>query len=182
MIGIEELLSTIPAVTAVHGAGRGTMYLYAGEVEWALERVLAKSEDRGGCWWWTGYRRNGYGSISIRDSEVYIHALVCSAVHGPAPRESEVLHKCDAKPCWNPGHLRHGTHLENVQDAIGKGRAVMPPRASGVLNPKARLSDVDIADIRRAWEEDRPEQRVLAAAYGVSQSTIWRYVHRRVRV
>jgi hypothetical protein len=33
------------------------------------------------------------------------------------------MHSCDFRRCWNPEHLSLGTHAENMQDMIRKGRA-----------------------------------------------------------
>jgi hypothetical protein len=166
----------IPAVVEVAG-----MSLSPGEVLWALERMQRKTELRGECFWWTGYRKNGYGCLSVRNRPVYMHQLACSAAHGPVPNGWDVRHSCDNRPCWNPNHLQAGTRAENVADAWARGRAVPPPRVTGMAQGLARLTDAQVAEIRQIAAAGTASQYEIAAAYGCSQSTVWRLIHQQVR-
>ena len=163
----------------VKGAGKSRMSLCIDELVWHLQRMEAKSEVRCGCWVWAGYQRNGYGSISVRDSNVYIHALSFAIAHGELGEGNNVVrHSCDTRRCWNPAHLIAGTQLDNVHDAQERGRFVNPPKTVGIDNHLAVLTDVQVREIRSRVGE---KQRDLAAAYGCSQSTIWRLRHGIVR-
>lgn len=167
----------IPALVDVAG-----MRLSSGEVVWAIERMEAKSEKSGDCWEWTGYRKNGYGSLSIRNHAVYMHQLSCSTAHGAIPDGWEACHSCDFRPCWNPAHLSARTKADNIADMRAKGRAVNPPRVTGLRQHLARLTDEEVSEIRRIWDAGAARQREIAAAYGCSQSTVGRIVNGQVRV
>lgn len=183
-LDIDVVIQTfggLPATTVVHGTGRGAMTLGPEHLLWAFERAAAKTEVRGECWWWTGYCRNGYGCLSIRNAGVYLHVLSCALAHGAIPPGHEVLHGCDNRPCWLPSHLRAGTRTENVRDMWAKQRAVAPPRMTGVAQHLATLTDDEIAEIRQIGAGPAT-QREIAAAYGCSQSTIWRLLNGKVRV
>lgn len=163
----------------VKGAGKTRMSLCIDELIWHLQRMEAKSEIHGECWVWTGYERNGYGSISVRDSNVYIHALSFAIAHGDLAEGNDVVrHSCDTRRCWNPAHLLEGTQLDNVHDAQERGRFVNPPKMAGINNHLAVLTDEQVREIRSRVGE---KQRDLAAEYGCSQSTIWRLRHQLVR-
>lgn len=167
----------VPDRVVVSGAGRGHFVISPGEVLWALERSTRISTVAEGCWLFEGYTRNGYGSLSIRNSLVYLHRLSFAISSGGAEAPEDVCHTCDVRRCWSPGHLFAGSRMENVRDAWAKGRATKPPRIAGERHPKAVLSDEDVAAIRAST---RP-QRELAAAFDCSQSTIWRLRHGVVR-
>lgn len=172
----------IQSCTEVHGAGRGLLRLSAGEVMWALERMSAGTEWRGECWGWTGYLRNGYGTISIRNSPVYMHSLTLAIALGRLPSGYEACHTCDYRPCWRPTHLFAGTRRMNIMDARSKGRMPNPPRVTGARHQKATLTDSEVDEIRALWAAGVADQRALAAAYGVSQSTVWRFIHHATRI
>lgn len=63
----------------------------------------------------------GYGYIRCDGKSYYIHRLIyermiCSEV------PEVVMHTCDNPKCWNPKHLEGGTHQDNVNDKMQKGR------------------------------------------------------------
>lgn len=88
-----------------------------------LEKLKAKSFtdcDRD-CLIWTGPTAGkGYGVISWQGKQTLIHRLVYEQFHHVKP--DVVRHSCDNPRCWNIMHLSNGTHADNVEDKLIKGR------------------------------------------------------------
>lgn len=75
------------------------------------------------CWEWRGSRDGKqYGTFTVGSAPWGSHRLAWVLVHGSIPDGLHVLHRCDNPPCVNPHHLFLGTHLENMQDMVRKGR------------------------------------------------------------
>lgn len=86
------------------------------------------------CWLWKGSLNNkGYGMFHPAFGEpakiVSAHRYAWLISFGPIPDGVLVLHKCDVRACCNPQHLWLGTAKDNTQDALQKGRLVMPQGA-----------------------------------------------------
>lgn len=100
------------------------------------------SKDENGCWIWQGaINTQGYGHMSYKGRlglasrwsyEVFVQEI---------PPKMNVLHKCDVPKCINPNHLFLGSQLDNVRDAIAKGRMVY---RKGEGHPNSMIND-DIA-------------------------------------
>lgn len=83
------------------------------------------------CWEWQGARHpRGYGAFGIFlgviggkpvNMSIPAHRISWEIVKGPL-NGLECLHSCDNPPCVNSGHLFKGTQLDNIRDAIAKGR------------------------------------------------------------
>lgn len=152
------------------------------------ERYLAKVDRRepNECWpWLASTNPCGYGTFSggIDENGVrqqLAHRFGYALQVGPIPSGLQVCHTCDNPPCQNPAHWFLGTHRENHEDKIKKGRQGPPVRLNGSTNPNAKLTDREIAEIRRRWCTGQTQTH-LALAYGVAQSHISRIVNRRQR-
>lgn len=102
------------------------------------KRIDVRGPDE--CWPWTGaHNPYGYGVLQTRALRgsgrvawAVAHRLSWELANAlPAPEELEVCHACDNPPCVNPNHLWLGTHQDNMNDAVKKGRMhgpVMHPR------------------------------------------------------
>ena len=136
---------------------------------------------KGDCWEWRGYVHPvGYGQIGrgrATEGAVHTHRASYEVAVGPIPKGKLVLHKCDNRLCVNPDHLWLGTHKDNTQDMIAKGRR---RKASQV----ARGEDVSLAkltdDMVRAMRAEPPMKfKELGAKYGVSAATANKVILRR---
>jgi hypothetical protein len=132
-------------------------------------------KDENGCILWTGHKNaNGYGQISEKIGEkpdewrfLLAHRVAYETAKGPIPEGLELLHSCDTPACINVEHLRPGTHAENMADSSLKGRM-----SRGSRNPRAKLDESDIIEIRRRFADGGILQRELAAEYGIVQSAV----------
>ena len=117
-----------------------------------INRFWAKVEIRapGECWRWTGaLDDSGYGRFQTtgRFGSALAHRMAYALAKGEPPSELDVLHSCDAPPCCNPNHLWVGTALDNVRDAVAKGR-FLTGSSPGSKNGNARLTESDVLQIR----------------------------------
>ena len=114
------------------------------------------------CWPWTGATtEKGYGRLKWNGRAVSAHRIAYELAVGEIPKGNSyhgvvVRHTCDNRLCCNPAHLQLGTQLENMGDAVTRGRTT----TAFSLDKIAAIC----ADPR--------SQRQVAADYGVSSSTI----------
>lgn len=87
---------------------------------WPRVEVGRKQE----CWSWTGPTLEfGHGRADTPAGKA-AHRYAWATANGRKPLADEVIrHKCDNPPCVNPDHLEVGTQMDNVNDAIDRGRA-----------------------------------------------------------
>lgn len=131
------------------------------------DRLLSRIEVTAGeCWFYTGTRdKDGYGQIGIgRGRQYRAHRVAYETFVGPISRGAFVCHACDNPPCINPSHLFLGSARENALDMWQKQRKE-PLR--GVHHPMAKLSDEQVADIRRLRADGHTLTRI-ANLYGIS--------------
>ena len=95
------------------------------------ESTDKRTEDE--CWPWIGHTRGNdkwrYGTLWVNGKHEAAHRFSFVLFNGPIPplkdadgRGACVLHRCDNPLCVNPNHLFAGTHIDNMQDKIAKGR------------------------------------------------------------
>lgn len=113
-----------------------------------VARFWALVDRSDGCWIWIGECNNkGYGRFNLwhdnRRTRIMAHRLVLKLTGIALDDAAVVMHECDNPPCVNPTHLRIGTQLENIRDALAKGRLdlhglELAPTRLAALTPKQR--------------------------------------------
>jgi hypothetical protein len=130
------------------------------------QRFLSKldTDSSPPCWLWTAaLASSGYGAFWNGSRMVRAHRFAYELAYGPIPAGHVVLHKCDNRACCWHVHLQAGTHRDNVDDKIQKGR-----HPSGERSPTAKLTNEQADEIRRALGS----HSAIAHRYGVSRSTV----------
>lgn len=121
-------------------------------------------EPNSGCWLWLGSGSHGYGYFWYGQAPGKAHRYSYERARGPIPDGMWILHKCDVRCCVNPDHLVAGTHQENMDHAVARGRTARGER-------KSRLAKLSAADIPAIRSDPRPAPAV-AKDLGVHPGTI----------
>ncbi|QHJ80513.1 MAG: hypothetical protein [Bacteriophage sp.] len=125
----------------------------------------------------------GYARLWIREErpdkqskwrKVQLHRLVLAESLGIPLDElgTDVCrHTCDNPRCINPAHLVRGSHVENMQDMVERGRA---RSKRGADSPHAKLSGKAVAFIRSRHIPRHKEYSAAALGrmFGVTKQTI----------
>lgn len=128
----------------------------------------------GGCIEWTGTLTcSGYGKFMTGphggQRTWNAHRWAYQRKHGTLP--PLLRHKCDNPKCVNVDHLEPGTQLENVHDAMDRGRRKVTLTVEMVRALRA---------VRVSGESIRAEATQLGvpypAAYQAAVGNTWRHV------
>jgi hypothetical protein len=131
----------------------------------------------GACWEWTAYcATNGYGSFRVRNKTILVHRMSYEIANGKIEKGVLVCHKCDNPCCVNPKHLFLGTHKDNADDMVKKGRG-KPPMLKGEKCPAHKLTKNEVIEIRRRYAVGDISQARLGAEYNVTGEAIYAIVH-----
>lgn len=148
-----------------------------------VERFWTKVEKTDACWLWKGavISSNGYGTIGAgRGHNFLVHRLAYEWAYGSIPSGLLVCHACDNKLCVRADHLFLGTHKDNTQDMIRKGRqrmGITPYRIyRGVDHPQAKLTLMDIQSMRKRYALGGISFKKLGTVYGVCADAAWKAV------
>lgn len=121
------------------------------------------------CWnWLAGKNRRGYGWFWINYRTWYAHRVAWVLTYGPIPKGLCVLHHCDNPSCCNPYHLFLGTSVDNLADALRKGRL------------RTKLTKEEVLEIRELYATGRYTQLQIAVKFGVHTSHVSRIVSRQI--
>lgn len=140
-----------------------------------------KNNDNG-CWVWLGARfPKAYGRFTIKCKSYRAHRVSWFLERGVIPPEILVLHKCDNRPCVNPGHLFLGTFKINSMDMVNKGRSVGGTNHWTNTNPEniqrgenchsSKKTETEILEIRKLSREG-VTQKEMSRIFMISQPTI----------
>jgi hypothetical protein len=76
-----------------------------------------------GCWEWNGFFNNtGYGKFTFQKKTILASKVAYILTHGSIQDGLLVCHTCDNPKYINPAHLWAGTHQQNMDDMVRKGR------------------------------------------------------------
>lgn len=129
---------------------------------------VSKAAHPKGCWEWQGSLNDrGYGRFTVQRKQIFAHRHSYFLAHGLYPSRL-CLHSCDNPRCVNPDHLRDGTHQDNHDDMISRGRE---RHRDGHEHAQAKLSKFDVLFIR-LWRKRRFSLAVLSDVFGVGRTTI----------
>ena len=125
------------------------------------------------CWEWRGTKRTGgYGFLRVwilpGNPEIKANRLAWLLEHGSVPVDRLVCHRCDNPGCVNPAHLFLGTHRDNAQDMLAKGRKAS---TRGEHSGQAKLNDESVRAIK-VFAEQGVSGVEIARRFKVSSSTV----------
>lgn len=112
---------------------------------------------------------------SLIGAHVASYIIHCDDV----PTGLSVLHTCDNGFCVNPEHLFLGTQQDNMDDKCAKDR-----QAKGIDNGNAKLTEIQVIEIRAHLDRGDMYQKDIAKKYNVDPTTItniklrrqWRHI------
>ena len=123
----------------------------------------------GELWLWTGPTdKDGYGRLFWGGKYRRAHRVSYELFRGSAAG-LVVRHDNDTPLDVNPHNLLLGTVADNNADKLRRGRVWHPV---GELNGRAKLTAGQALNIRDMYQRGGVRQVDLAAAFGVSQSTV----------
>lgn len=145
-------------------------------------------EPNTGCWLWLNSTdAGGYGQWTAPTKYQSrsgprlwrAHRVAFAIANGSIDLDLDVLHKCDTPSCVNPDHLVCGTHQQNMDDMMRKGRHVFRV-TRGENKGMAKITEAQMLAIRA---DGRPH-KIIADEYGISRSHVsgiksrkfWRHI------
>lgn len=121
---------------------------------------------------------NGYKTVRVCKNWVtrgwLTHRLVAE-VFVPNPENKPIVNHKDGNKVHNSAvNLEWVTHSENAKHVYTLGKR---KSTKGVNNGNARLTDIQIQQIKKRYSTGTVTQKQLAFEYGVHSDTIFRHIH-----
>ena len=132
---------------------------------WNKKRIDKKT----GCWLWDGAKSsNGYGIVTVNGEAKGIHRLSFEKYKNAIPKGLCVLHSCDIVNCFNPNHLRTGTHKDNMKDKTQRNR-----QAKGEKSGHSKLTESQVRYVKKGLSS----VSYLAKMFNVNKTTIYKILN-----
>lgn len=148
-----------------------------------------------GCLLWKASLRTKnaeYGSFWLENKNRSAHVVSYYLHNNKWPAKGYVVgHACEIyykpkdvtfKRCVNPEHLKEMSHSENSQMAFDNKRFssnLANYDQRGENNGSAKLTEIEVLEIRRLYATGKYSQRQLGKIFGVSKTTIKEIVNRK---
>jgi hypothetical protein len=147
----------------------------------AKQYILDRSLEIGDCWiWQQSTDKNGYGCACFNGVYLGAHRLSFMAFVGEIPSGIKVLHTCDIPSCVRPQHLFLGSHQDNMDDMVKKGRSAKGVHMNtGSAHGSAVLTEDQVLLIRKLCEEGR-SQNSVEREFGLSKGLVNKIVRRKL--
>lgn len=137
-------------------------------------RFFQKVRKTESCWIWEGGKfGTGRPAFNFEGRVIAASRFSYFLHYRELPEKLCVCHKCDNPLCVNPEHLFLGTHKDNVDDKVRKGRQMR-----GEKHYRTKLSDEIVKEIREVHKTLKSPTKI-SEIYGISIDHVNLIVHRR---
>ena len=151
------------------------------------QRLQKHSQRQGRCRVWVGaVDKDGYGKIQFQGKNHMAHRVAFFHYHGRWP-VAQVLHRCDNPPCIAKAHLFEGTDTDNKADKMQKNRQARGEQItknrrnpSRERNGRAKLTEVEVAQIREMYATCDITQREIGNYFGVHNTVVSKIVNNQL--
>ena len=104
-----------------------------------IDRMTINMETE--CWDWDKCLDRGYGQCKIKKQTKKAHRISWETFREKIPKGKCVLHHCDNPKCINPNHLYIGTHQDNMDDMVQRGRQRNSPTPNNNFGGKKVIAN-----------------------------------------
>lgn len=135
----------------------------------AFWQKVDRSSGPDACWNWTGAvtAKWNYGCFAIAEGVTRgAHKLAWLLTNGET-NGLYVMHTCDNRLCCNPAHMTLGTHQDNMDDMLAKGRKVTKVTADQVREIRAAYAPFGNRNAPKGFS------KLMTEKYGISYRQIW---------
>lgn len=148
---------------------RNGKFFNCGKIECRFWSKVYRPEGDG-CWLWTGgLKEFGHGAFKANGRCVGAHQFSWVLANGPVPCGKLLRHTCDVPACVRPTHIVLGTHQNNMDDMVERGRA------HGGGGPK--ITEDVVRVLRDEYATGQVTQPQLADRHGQSVALVRRAIN-----
>jgi len=119
--------------------------------------------DKNGCHNCISHSINSSGYPIIKG--ILAHRYIWKQKYGKISKGMCVCHKCDNRECINIEHLFIGTHKDNMQDCVKKGRN----NKQGINNGRNKITEKQVIKIFNSTLSNNQ----LSKKYKITSTNIW---------